>query len=82
MRLKAPGMEAFLHETRREDGQAGYMYLLVHGERKQEIIRELAAGRLPQDVVVLEAGLGRPDERVRHEMELYYGIADAETLAA
>ncbi|MBY0354721.1 MAG: hypothetical protein K2Q12_03205 [Rickettsiales bacterium] len=86
LRLHASGMEAFYYETTREDGELGYMYLLAPSERKASIARELDDGQLPPDVIVLEAGMGQPDARTRHEMELYYGIKDGikdgETLAA
>jgi hypothetical protein len=70
-------MEAFFHTPRRNDGHEGYMYLLAPSERKPQIMQELDQGRLPPDVIVLEAGLGTPEPRVRYEMELYYGIRDA-----
>lgn len=82
LRLRAPGMEAYFHRTQRDDGELGFMYLLAPSERKHEISRELTEGRLPADVIVLEAGIGEPDARVRYEMELYYGVKEEESLAA
>lgn len=78
LRLRAPGMEAFFYATTRQDGERGYMYLLAPSERKHSIMDELTDGRLPPDVIVLEAGLGEPEARIRYEMELYYGIREEE----
>lgn len=82
LRLRAPGMEAYFHETTLENGEAGFMYLLAPSERREAIAHELAEGRLPHDVIVLEAGSGSPSERLRYEMALYYGVQDTMPEAA
>jgi hypothetical protein len=74
LRLRAPGMEAYFYETTLENGEAGFMYLLAPSDRKEMINRELSEGRLPHDVIVLEAGVGQPSERLQYEMALYYGV--------
>lgn len=60
------------------DGEKGYLYLMCPIRLERELTRCLRLGEIPEFARVIACGRGEPDERLRFNMERYYGhIHDA-----
>ncbi len=55
------------------DGGEGYIYLMCPSMREKELSDSIQSGAIPNFARVIACGKGAPDERLRFNMERYYG---------
>ncbi len=69
----AEGHKTFLFSHTMPDGSAGYVYLMCSGPREMAMKASMQRGEIPDYATVIACGRGQPDERMRFNMERYYG---------
>ncbi len=55
------------------DGAEGYVYLMCSRQYEQALSLAIEKGEIPDFARVISCGKGAPDERLRFNMERYYG---------
>lgn len=64
------------------DGADGHLYLICSPKREQELEKAIAEGKIPAFAQVIACGKGEPDERMRFNIERYYGQIYGQPIAA
>lgn len=64
------------------DGSAGYVYLMCARRLEHDLHYAIRSGTIPTFARVITCGRGEPDERLRFNMERYYGHIHEHMIAA
>lgn len=78
----AAGNQAYLFPFVMPDGNGGYVYLMCDARFEAELSRNIRSGSIPDFATVIACGRGQPDERLRYNMERYYGCIHEQLAAA
>ncbi len=78
----AAGNQAYLFPFVMPDGKSGYVYLMCAASHEAELASSIRSGNIPDYATVIACGRGQPDERLRHNMERYYGCIHEQLAAA
>lgn len=65
--------QTYLFPYTMPDGFDGYIYLMCSGRRERDLSAAIKSGTIPDYARVIACGKGMPDERLRFNMERYYG---------
>lgn len=78
----AAGNQAYLFPFVMPDGKTGYVYLMCEATKEAALTHSIRSGSIPDYATVIACGRGQPDERLRFNMERYYGCIHEELAAA
>lgn len=82
---QSPGLAAnrtYLFPYTMPHGGEGYVYVMCPKHHERELGKTLMRGEIPDYARVIACGNGAPDERLRFNMERYYGHIHEHVAAA